>query len=138
MKNIACLGGLVLLAGCTTGPAPNFINGSYYLAGDKSCKRYNVVSNGVIDCLDSKGQSTGYRQAMNAEQMQMYAAQQAYQSQQINALTQQVQQTGETFRQAGQAIQQTQPYTPPAVTNPSQPSTTVKCIQAGIYVNCRQ
>jgi hypothetical protein len=75
---------------------------------------------------------------MNSEQMQMYAAQQAYETQQIKALTQQMQQTGETFKQAGQAIQQTPAYTPPEVMNPAQPSNTVKCIKAGIYVNCRK
>ncbi|MBB3880380.1 hypothetical protein [Sphingomonas pseudosanguinis] len=124
---------------CSTGPAPNFFNGNYYMAGDANCKSVDAFTDTRVRCYDSKHNFTGYRDAMNVAQMQMFQAQQAYQSQQVNALTQQVQQTGETFRQAGQAIQQQgQSYTPPPVMNPSQPSNTVKCIKAGIYVNCRQ
>jgi len=75
---------------------------------------------------------------MNVEQMQMYQAQRAYQSQQVNELTQSVQQLGNTAQQVSQGIQNTQPYKAPEVMNPAQPSNTVKCIRAGIYVNCRQ
>lgn len=128
----------VSLSACSSGPAPNFVNGNYYMAGDSNCKYTDSFTPTRVRCYDSKRNFTGYRDAMNVEQMQMYQAQRAYQSQQVNELTQSVQQLGNTAQQVSQGIQNTQPYKAPEVMNPAQPSNTVKCIRAGIYVNCRQ
>lgn len=74
---------------------------------------------------------------MNAAQMQMYMAERAYQKQQINELAHQLQETGDSFSRAAQTTQQTPAYTAPQVSDPRQPDKTVKCLKAGIYVNCR-
>lgn len=138
MRMLGVLTTMLLLASCASGPTPNFFNGNYYMAGDSDCRYMDTFSPTQVRCYDSKRNFTGYRYAMNLEQMQMYQSQQAYQHQQMQALTQNVQQLGNSAQQATQAIQQSQPYKAPDVMNPAQPSDTVKCIKAGIYVNCRQ
>ncbi|MDP9414448.1 MAG: hypothetical protein M3Q08_10255 [Pseudomonadota bacterium] len=141
MKKMGLLLLTAPLAACASGsgPAPNFYNGNYYLAGDSNCKRVEIFTETRIRCYNSKNQLTGYRDAMTPEAMQMYQMQVAYQIQQMNALTQQVQQTGESFRQIGQGFQKIPTYTAPEVMAPTLPGgKTIKCIRAGIYVNCRE
>jgi len=78
MKKITLISLAILLGGCSTA-APNFINGKYYLAGDSNCKRYRVLSESRIMCMNKKGEEVGYRDAMTDQQLQMYM----YQQQQI-------------------------------------------------------
>lgn len=108
--------GLLLIAGCTSNPAPNFFNGNYYMAGDPNCVQMRQLSNTRIMCLNDNGQSTGYRDALSYEQMQMYRMQMMNQQAQMQQLTQQLQQTGQSFQNAGQqALQQSQSWSAPQV-----------------------
>lgn len=139
MKKIALCALYALLVGCSSNAAPNFINGHYYMAGDSACSRYQVLSETRIMCMNSSGNYSGYRDAMNDQQLQMYHYQQMNEQVQMQQFNQQLQQTGQSWQQSGQQIlQQSQQYTPPAVT-PIQPpgGNQVRCINAGIYTNCR-
>ena len=135
----ALLGALsILLAGCTTYAAPNFINGQYYMAGDSSGERYQVISASRIMCMDSSGNQSGYREAMTSQQLQMYQYQQVNQQLQMQQLNQQLQQTGQSWNQAGQQIQQASQYTAPEVMPLTPPGgNQIKCINTDIYTNCR-
>ena len=62
---------ILILSGCASA-IPNAINGKYYMAGDSNCKRYRVISDDRIMCIDSDGRDTGYRNAMNNQELQMY------------------------------------------------------------------
>ncbi len=128
------------LAACASGPAPNFFNGNYYLAGDADCKRMTAETSTTVMCYNSKGEETAWRVAMSPEELQAYQIQAAHRSQQVNELTQQLQQTGQAFQQIGQNIQrQSSTYTAPVVVTPAPPGgTKIKCIKAGIYINCRE
>lgn len=140
LMNKAVLGALsVLLAGCTTYAAPNFINGQYYMAGDSNCKSYRVISDSKIVCFDSNNNMYEYRSAMTSQQLQMYQYQQYNQQMQMQQLNQQIQQTGQSFQQsAQQSYQQTQQYVAPQVMPIDSPgSNQIRCINAGIYTNCR-
>lgn len=62
---------ILSLTGCG-GASPRALNGKYYMAGDSNCKRYRVISDDRIMCIDSDGRDTGYRNAMNNQELQMY------------------------------------------------------------------
>lgn len=63
--------GILSFTGCG-GATPNAINGKYYMGGDSNCKRYRVISDDRIMCMDSDGRDTGYRNAMSNQELQMY------------------------------------------------------------------
>ena len=42
------------------------------MAGDSACAKYRVVDSTTINCLNSKGESQGYRYAMTDQQLDMY------------------------------------------------------------------
>lgn len=82
---------LSLLSGCASA-MPNAINGKYFMAGDSNCKRYRMLSDDRIMCLDSDGQETGYRRAMTNQELQMWQFNQSREDaawQQINYNNQQ-------------------------------------------------
>lgn len=108
--------GVLIISGCASSPAPNFFNGNYYMAGDSNCVQMRQLSSTRIMCIDKNGQSTGYREAMTSEQMQMYRMQMLNEQAQMEQLNRQIQQTGQSFQNSGQQIlQQSQSYTAPQV-----------------------
>ncbi|WP_415834814.1 hypothetical protein [Kerstersia similis] len=116
MKNFIMLAGCFLVVGCATGPTPNYFNGNYYMAGDESCVRLRPLSNARVMCIDKAGRETGYRDAMTYEQMQMYRMHMLNQQAQMDQLSRQLQQTGQSFQNAGQQIlQQSQSWSVPQV-----------------------
>lgn len=62
---------ILILSGCAI-KSPRAINGKYYMAGDSNCRRYRVISDDRIMCLNSDGQETGYRNAMSDQELEMY------------------------------------------------------------------
>ena len=137
MKKICVAVWAIFLSGCTSASAANYINGNYFMSGDVACKKYKPVSSTRIMCANSKGNITGYRDAMTSSQLQMYLSERTYQKEQVNELTKQLQETSDSFSRTTQAIQQTPTYTAPQATDPRQPDKSIKCLKAGIYVNCR-
>lgn len=86
------------------------------MAGDSNCVQMRQLSSTRIMCIDKNGQSTGYREAMTSEQMQMYRMQMLNEQAQMEQLNRQIQQTGQSFQNSGQQIlQQSQSYTAPQV-----------------------
>ena len=59
---------VLLLAGCASSAAPNYINGRYYMAGDSACARVNVNQYGNLDCYNSKGEYTESRSPISEMQ----------------------------------------------------------------------
>ena len=52
---------------------PKLIQGSYYMMGDVNCRSYRFESStSGVYCYNSDGEVTGYRSAMNNQQLQMY------------------------------------------------------------------
>ena len=116
MKKIIVLALTLTLVGCAKTAMPNYFNGNYYMAGDSDCTRMRQVDNNVIMCTSDDGVETGYRYAMTQGDMQMYQSMRANEQAQIAQLNQQLQQTGESFRNTGQQMmQQSQSYTAPQV-----------------------
>jgi len=97
--------GILSLTGCG-GAAPNAINGKYYMAGDSNCKRYRMISDDRIMCLNSDGQKTGYRNAMSDQELQMYHYNQAEESASSQRLNETLQQTSNQMRQNAYDTQQ--------------------------------
>lgn len=128
-----------MLSACATTAAPNFFNGNYYMAGDDSCRKFRQISDRAIMCMDSQGRETGYREAMTPQQMQMYQAHQLNQQMQMQRLTQQLNQMGQSYQRSAETMyQQSQQYYPPAVQPITPPGgNQIRCINAGIYTNCR-
>ncbi len=62
----------VLLSGCAATAKPVFYNGAYYMFGDSNCTEANAVSPTQVLCRDSNGRTSGYRNAMTDQQLQMY------------------------------------------------------------------
>lgn len=63
----------IFIFGCAaTKPAPNYINGYYYMAGDAQCTKGRVVAYKKIACVDKNGNETGYRYAMSKEDVQLW------------------------------------------------------------------
>lgn len=111
------------------GPALNFIEGRYYLAGDKNCRFYEIASPTRITCLDSDDRPTGhFRDAMDEAQVAAFQRpstyqneqpseyEQAYKRQQAQELIDSVRQLGQSANNWGQQIQQqSQQYRAPEV-----------------------
>ena len=84
MKKLIGLAGLVALTACANDPALNFVNGRYYIAGDKDCKYSRSISDSQIMCLDQNSNETGYRNALTSDEVQMFAYNQQVQVQALN------------------------------------------------------
>lgn len=130
----------LFLAGCaTTAPAPNFLNGQYYMAGDASCVRMRNISPTRIMCANAQNQDTGYRDAMTPQQIQMYQFQVMQQQAQMQQMQQSIDYNNAVMAANTQAtLNRASTYSPPAV----QPLQTyggnqIRCIGVGIYANCR-
>lgn len=137
MRNIFILTALIFIAGCAT-QAPVYVNGKYYLAGDSKCVSYTPTENDQIHCSDSKGEYFTYRDALTPQDIQMYQWNQQYQQVQMQQLNQSVQQAGQSWQNAGQQIQQVPQYQAPTVAPINNPNgNQVRCINSGIYTNCR-
>ena len=67
----------VTLQACASSARPYKYNGGYYMVGDSSCSQFNVRTSNSINCYDSKGTPTGYRNAMTDQDMMMYTSQQS-------------------------------------------------------------
>lgn len=113
MKHLYVAVAAVILTGCASSAAPRYIDGNYYMVGDANCRTGMAVSPTMIMCGDKSGAQTGYRNAMTAQDMQMYQMHVA----QYQATMQQIQQVGQTWQNAGNQItQQSQSWTAPQVT----------------------
>ncbi|QGY79301.1 hypothetical protein [Sphingorhabdus lacus] len=134
------------------GPAANFIEGRYYLAGDSNCRWYEIASPTRITCLDKDGEPNGhFRDALDDDQLRAFqntpagpseeqlAYQRAYQAQQARELADQLRQTGDYFREIARTTQQAPVYTAPEAAPITQAEgETIICLRAGIYVRCRK
>ncbi|MFM0095726.1 hypothetical protein PQQ87_08940 [Paraburkholderia nemoris] len=129
----------VLIAGCAMQAAPNYIGGNYFMAGDKNCTKYVMLSSTRIMCRNDDGDDMGYRDAMTVQDMQAYGYQQQVQAQQVQSLNAQLQQmNSQQAAQNAQTLNSVRQYTPPQVTPiQQQGSGDVRCISTGIYTNCR-
>lgn len=117
MKRLFILFASLSISGCSgSSPAPYFLAGQYYLAGDKDCKSLNEDSPNRVVCYDKKGNLTGYRYAMTPQEMQFWLQQAAASSAQTQQLIGQMQQLGQSAQNWGQQFsQQSQQYTAPHV-----------------------
>lgn len=105
-----------VLAGCARSAAPKFFNGDYYLVGDSACVKFFSNSPGRVICFDKKGNNNGYRYAMTYEQVQIYHARMLERQEQIQQLSQSLQEVGRTFNNNSQQIlQQSRQYSAPQV-----------------------
>jgi hypothetical protein len=105
---------------------PNVFNGNYYMAGDKSCKRITSINDTRVMCYDKKGQPTGYRDAMTAQDMQAWQYASGAHAADMQNLNNSIQQLGQSaqnwsqqFQQQGQSFSapQVQPITPYGTSN---------------------
>lgn len=127
------------LSSCASSARPNFVNGQYFMMGDKNCKRYVAQSANRVSCYNSKGDYMGYRNAMTLAELRYYSNQMTLKQQEtaqflaeINAGNARLQQ------QTQQMLQSAQSYTPPTVT-PISPGGSVSayCTNAGNVMSCR-
>lgn len=130
MKRLGLLLIGAVLAGCaSTSQYPVFINGHYYMAGDKDCHLHDVHKfQPLIKCFTSDGKETGVRAAMTDQQLQMWQTQQVIQAQQIAA-------TNQRLMTPAPMVQYPVMQTPTVTPLPG--SNQVRCIGTGIYTNCR-
>ena len=128
----------LLMVGCASGPTPQYVNGGYYMGGDSQCARWRSAGTGAINCYTSDDKFTSTRYPMNRNDMAMYQSMKAQESANTDAwLAQMNAQSAQMNQTAQQALRSTQNYQAPVVNNFGQPSSTVRCITAGIYTNCR-
>lgn len=134
--------GLIAI-GCSARYAqPTFYKGYYYMAGDESCVSMREMWPGRIMCLDKNHMETGWRDAMTDQQLMMYQAQVQQRNQEILQTLQllsQLQQAGESMREAGmrmleQSRQFQTPYVAPLA--PPQNSRT-HCVMVGNQLICQ-
>lgn len=122
------------LAGCETTAEPKPVNGNYYLTGDSNCKYTSQVGPTTILCYDAQQKATGYRNAMTPQDMAMWQMQQAQHNAQIARMSASLDQTNQAIlngaRYPTMATPQVTPISPSG-------RTTVHCISASIYTNCR-
>lgn len=110
MKRIFILTGALIISGCASTAAPNYVNGGYYMMGDTKCKSASPVSANVIRCFDKNGQPSELRSARSAQDLQMWQ----WRMQQNQMTVQQLQQLGQDSRNIGfQALQRSQQYSIP-------------------------
>ena len=140
MRIIALISAGMILSACTTGaPIPNFYNGHYYMSGDANCVRGTNVTPTRINCYNSKGEATGYRDAMTPQQIQMYQFQAMQQQMKAQQMQQSIDYNNAMMAANTQAtLNRASVYSPPTV----QPIQTyggnqVRCVGVGIYANCR-
>ncbi len=130
----------LVLAGCaSTAPAPNFVNGYYYMTGDAGCVAARNVSPTRIACFDASGRLTGQRDAMTPEQIQMYQFQAMQQQMQMQQMQQSIDYNNAMMAaNTRQTLDRAAVYSPP-VAEPVQISggNRMHCIGVGIYANCR-
>ena len=135
------------LAGCSSGSgsaaAPNFFNGRYYMAGDSSCTQIRPLSDGRVMCTNDAGDETGYRDAMNDQQLQMWQSDQQLAQQRSAQASAERAAFAQEMQRTSAAIQQSSPqytFQPPQITPLNLPHTNVmSCISVsgGFYTNCR-
>lgn len=109
MKNLLIVACILMLTGCARSASPVLYNGKYYMAGDESCALIRELSDSSVMCMDENQNDTGYRNAMTAFELQMYAQNQQIQLQQMQQLGQQLEQTGQSFQNSGQQMLQAIP-----------------------------
>jgi len=145
MKNsLVALSMIASLSACVGGSeqaaAPNLVNGQYFMAGDSTCSQVRQLSATRVMCIDSAGQETGYRDAMTSQELQMYQHNQQMQMMQAQLASQQAAQSAAQMAAWSNSMQQTQypRYSAPQVTPLSLPgSGQIRCINTGMYTNCR-
>ena len=93
MKKLLCSLMAISLAGCASGPVPTYISGGYYLVGDKRCKQSGgITPKGTLLCKDKNGQIVDARKKMTQQDLQVWYAQRAQTSAEIQQLTSQLNQ----------------------------------------------
>lgn len=121
----------ILLTGCTStnnGPSPQFVNGSYYWAGDAECVQFQPhKSLQKIKCYNAEKQPTGIRNPVSDQQLRLYQEAQrprsTYQPSDNSHIVQPI-----NYPQM--APMQVTPITPPG-------GNQVRCLSTGFYTNCR-
>lgn len=139
LRALAALLTVGIISGCGNEAAPNFYNGGYYMAGDKTCTRINAIGPDRVMCYDKAGNPTGYRVAMTTQQLQMYAYNRQRQSAEMDAFLSSSQAASQSMLNSSQAmLRSTSMYQAPQVM-PIQPARTnvIHCINAGPMINCR-
>lgn len=116
MRIIIALAGMLAISGCSNPASPKFISGNYYMTGDKNCVWVTPVSGTLIMCADKNKNQTGHRNAMTAQDLQIYQIHMANQQYQVQQITQSLDNVNQTFQNAGQQIlRQSQQFSPPQV-----------------------
>lgn len=123
----------VLVAGCQTTAAPNSFNGQYYMAGDTACTNVRAATATTVMCSNSKGEDTGYRNAMTAADIQMWQFQQMRADAELQALTAQVNANNRAFQVPQYPVYQSPAVAPVRLSGP----TIIHCMSASIYTQCR-
>lgn len=109
------LSAVFFLGGCATTAAPNLYAGQYYLAGDAACASFTSISSTRIMCTDKKGRQSGYRDAMTAQDLQVWQIQVAQNRAQMQQLQGSVEQLGQSAQGWAQQAQQQGQYVAPQV-----------------------
>ena len=133
-KIVTALLATALTSACvgTQAAAPNLYNGYYFMAGDETCTQMRALSATRIMCTNSAGQETGYRDAMTDQQLQMYQHSEEMQAQRA------AQSAAQTAAWANSMQQPYPQYSAPQVQPLSLPgSGQIRCINTGMYTNCR-
>ncbi|SAL79897.1 hypothetical protein AWB71_06000 [Caballeronia peredens] len=135
------------LTGCATKATPQQFGGKYYLMGDAACKQARQLTDTTIMCMRSNGEDTSYRIALTTQEVWMYErgptkpeySSSSIQMSDLQALSNQLQGMSASFNaQAQNTLRQSSQYVAPQVAPIQQPNSgDIRCIQAGIYVNCR-
>ena len=76
MKKIIILS-VFFLSACAGGPAPNYIGGKYFMAGDSDCTKVRLNNYGQLMCFNSNGELTGIRNEMSEMQVRNWNQKQA-------------------------------------------------------------
>jgi uncharacterized protein YcfL len=135
MRGLAVVLMALALGGCAKSAAINFVNGQPFLMGDENCARYRAVSPEVVQCFTSDDRPVELRRALNQQEMQFVLMRQQMHAQEMQSLSQSIQQAGASFSQSPQVPYN---YVAPQVMPIARPGgNQIRCINAGIYTNCR-
>lgn len=129
------------LAGCASSPTPTYYNGQYYWAGDPGCVRLGYVSATRAMCYNKKGVEQGWEDAIPQYELNAYSQRQAVGRQNIQALTNQINQIGNDIArsnaEAANSYSRTLGSMPTSVAPIGPQQTQTTCLVNGQYVSCR-
>ena len=108
MKKIVLIIGILVLNGCAMSAKPmRATDGNYYMVGDSNCNgNQTYVQYNRAYCYDRSGNYTGFRDALTAQDIQMYQYQKMREQQNIKAAINSLNDLGESMQQQGRDMQQ--------------------------------